>query len=150
MHNIRWVIVLRELFSNKARTSLVVLSIAVGVFAMGTIVNSWIILVKDLNDAYAATHPASAVLSVSSFDDDLVSAAEGMREVAQAEGRAAVVVKLNTPQGEQINLTLYAVEDYRGLELNQMTPENPGWPPPRRQLWVGQSRWKPLTARITR
>ena len=57
------------------------------------------------------TNPASAVLTLEPFGEDVASAVEGMREVAVAEGRATAIVKLNTPDGEQINLTLYAVEE---------------------------------------
>jgi putative ABC transport system permease protein len=136
---VKWRKVLRELWGSKARTLLVVLAIAAGVFAVGTIANSWIILLNDLNTAYLATDPASAVLTLEPFGEDVASAVEGMREVAVAEGRATVIVKLNTPDGEQINLTLYAVEDYADLRLSRMTPETGDWPPRRRELFVERS-----------
>ena len=46
----RWHKVLRDLWGNKARTVLVVLSIAVGVFAVG------------MTASYLATTPSSAIL----------------------------------------------------------------------------------------
>jgi putative ABC transport system permease protein len=44
----RWRKVLRDLWHNKTRTVLVVLSIAVGMFAVGTIVSTWSMLQHDL------------------------------------------------------------------------------------------------------
>ena len=45
----RWRKVLRDLFSSKTRTLLVVLSIAIGVFAVGIIVSSRTIIERDMN-----------------------------------------------------------------------------------------------------
>lgn len=139
MLKIRWMKVLRELWGNKARTLLVVLSIAVGVFAVGTIANSWLVLLDDLNSAYLATNPASAVLAVTPFDDDLVSAVEGTREIAQAEGRRSVIVKLLKENGEQVNLSLTAVDDFEEMAISQFTPESGAWPPARREVLFERS-----------
>ena len=40
----RWILILRNLWNNKPRTILVVLSIAVGVFAVGMVVNAYLLL----------------------------------------------------------------------------------------------------------
>ena len=55
----RWRKVLRDLWLNKNRTIVVVLSIAVGVFAVGTIASSQIILSRDLRATYLASNPGS-------------------------------------------------------------------------------------------
>jgi putative ABC transport system permease protein len=132
-------IVLRELWNNKARTLLVVMSISVGIFAVGAIANSWIVLLDDLNTAYQATNPASAILSVEPFDEGLVSAVESRRDVAQAEGRRSVIVKLRTPTGQLINLNLQAVDDFATLEISRISPQEGAWPPGRRQLLLERS-----------
>jgi putative ABC transport system permease protein len=132
-------IVLRELWNNKARTLLVVMSISVGIFAVGAISNSWIVLLDDLNTAYQATNPASAILSVEPFDEGLVSAVESRRDVAQAEGRRSVIVKLRTPTGQLINLNLQAVDDFATLEISRISPQEGAWPPGRRQLLLERS-----------
>jgi len=66
----RWRKVLRDLWHNKTRTVIVVLSIAVGVFAVGMIVSTQIMLSNDLAVSYTATDPASAELYPAAFDDD--------------------------------------------------------------------------------
>ena len=72
---IRWRKVVRDLWLNKNRTLVVVLSIAVGVFAVGTIASSQIILSRDLRTAYLATNPAHiTILTFEAFDDEVVDA----------------------------------------------------------------------------
>lgn len=136
---VRWRKIFRELWGNKARTLLVTLSIAVGVFAVGTIANSWVVLLDDLNRAYLATNPASAVLRVEAFDADLVQAVVGQRSIARAEGRRSVVVKLRQPDGELFNLNLDAVDSFDDLAISQFTPETGVWPPARRELLLERS-----------
>jgi putative ABC transport system permease protein len=61
------------LWLNKGRTAVVVLSIAIGVFAVGTILNSRTALADSLAKTYAATNPAHAViLTLTPFDEDLL------------------------------------------------------------------------------
>ncbi len=84
----RWRKVVRDLVSNKLRTALVVLSIAIGVFAVGIIAGTQAILTRDLQANYLAINPPAAVLGVSSFDDDLVQTIQRMPGVGEAEGRS--------------------------------------------------------------
>ncbi len=83
----RWRKVLRDLWHHKTRTAIVVLSIAVGVFAVGMIVSSQIMLTEDMTLRYKATNPASAFLYPNRFDDDLVQTIRHMDGIRDAEGR---------------------------------------------------------------
>ena len=101
----RWRKVLRDLWLNKNRTIVVVLSIAVGVFAVGTIASSYIILSRDLTASYLATNPAHAwILSFDTFDDDVVKAVENLREVKEAEGRRSLLLRVKTGPDEWLPL----------------------------------------------
>ena len=54
MFSTRWLKVLNDLIGNKTRTLLIVLSIAVGLFAVGTIVSARTILSTEMDRSYAA------------------------------------------------------------------------------------------------
>ncbi|MEK6222617.1 MAG: ABC transporter permease, partial [Chloroflexota bacterium] len=83
----RWRKVISDLWDNKVRTSLVVASIAVGVFAVGTIANAFIIISEDISVGYSSANPANIEVWVDSFQEDLSRSIEKMPEVAEAEGR---------------------------------------------------------------
>ena len=73
----RWRKILRDIWRNKRRTVLVVLSIAVGVFAVGTVAIMREIVTGDMVASYEAANPPSAILYTDgSFDDDLVEAGQ--------------------------------------------------------------------------
>ena len=82
----RWRKVLRDLWHNKRRTVIVVLSIAVGVFAVGMISSTQIMMSDDLAVSYAATDPASAELYPEAFDEELVEVVRRIEGVREAEG----------------------------------------------------------------
>ena len=58
----RWRKVLRDILSNKRRTFLVALSIAVGVFAVGTVAHLRVIVTDDMVESHEAANPANAII----------------------------------------------------------------------------------------
>jgi putative ABC transport system permease protein len=90
----RWKKVWADLWGNKSRTVLVVLSIAIGVFAVGMVANAYLILDEASTVGYEAVNPTSAFIVASLFDDDLVDSVRKMPEVAEAEGKRVRSVRL--------------------------------------------------------
>jgi putative ABC transport system permease protein len=137
MFSPRWRKVLRDLWLNKTRTLLVVLSIAVGVFAVGTIASSQIILSRDLTAAYLATNPASATFfTFDSFGDEVVKAVEHLDEVKEAEGRRRVTVRAKTGPDEWRLLYLIAIPDFDDVKIDKFDPEAGAWPPPDHEMLI--------------
>lgn len=145
----RWRKVLRDLWANKTRTVLVVLSIAVGVFAVGTVAHMQVIVSDDLDRSYAAVSPADATLyTADPFDDDLLETIRRMPEVAEAEGRHRLVARFKTgPDQAWHPLLLYALADYDDIRINKVRPEiifepdpvhwpSGAWPPAERELVI--------------
>ncbi len=136
MSRLRWRKVWRDLWINKSRTMLVLMSIAIGVFAVGMMAGSRVILTRDLAANYAAINPAHATLYVESFGEDVVKAVRNIRAVAKAEGRKNVMVRFRVPRPDNLpadalwkDLTLIAVPDYDDMNINQPQPVRGVWPP---------------------
>ncbi|HYN47533.1 MAG TPA: hypothetical protein VER83_01630, partial [Candidatus Nanopelagicales bacterium] len=121
--SVRWRKVVRDLGVARTRTVLVVLSIAVGVFAVGTIAGSNALLQEGLRETYLASRPASATLSTSAFGDDLVETVREMPGIADAEGRRSVTVRLRTGPETFRELQLTAISDFEDQRLDLVTPE---------------------------
>ena len=82
----RWRKVLGDLKGNRTRTALVLLSITVGVFAIGFIAGARSIILRSLATSVAAVNPASAMLVADPFGDSLVQAVRGMPAGQGGEG----------------------------------------------------------------
>ncbi len=119
----RWRKVLADLWGNKARTLLVVASIAVGVFAIGVISGTYVILSTDLLISYGATNPANVSLITYPFDPELADAVAGMDGVADAEGRREVEVRVQTGPETWDTLKLVAIPDFDAMQIHRLLPQ---------------------------
>lgn len=132
----RWQKIGRELTHNKVRNSLVVLSMLVGVFAIGFVVNLHYILSHDMTASYQSSNPATAIFYVDPFDEALVTAVRQMSQVQAAEGRGWIPLRFQTGESEWRNLTLFAISDYDHINISQIKPETGQWPPAGREMLV--------------
>ncbi len=150
----RWRKVLRDLWNNKMRTLLVVLSIAVGVFAVGMIAGTQSIVSTDLPAAYAQVNPSSAILYTETFDDDTLAAIRHVEGVKAAEGRrrASVRIKVMEPlpagSPEWRDVSVEANTNFDAIHVDIVRSEQGAWPPPDRELLIERDSLAMLNARI--
>jgi putative ABC transport system permease protein len=148
VRSVRWRKAIRDLGTHPMRTALVILSIAVGVFAVGTIAGSSALLRSNLRDGYADSRPASAALFLAPFDADLVEVVRDMPGIAEAEGRRSVTVVLKTPDGRDREMLLSAIPDFEEQRLDLVDLERGagrrnGATSPSSAARSDSSRWRP-------
>jgi putative ABC transport system permease protein len=142
--------VLRDLGRYRGRTTLVVLSIAVGVFGVGVIAGTRQVLSRELDAGFAAIRPSNATITVTEpFDDSVVRAIEKMPEVGLAEGRRAVIVRLQVGEDEWKDLQLVAIPDFENMATDRVFPEEGAWPPADRELLIERSGLRLLLGDLT-
>jgi putative ABC transport system permease protein len=128
----RWKKVYRDLWNNRARTMLVILSIAVGVFAIGMIASARQALTASLAAQYTSLRPGDAVLQTEPMlDDGFVTGVRHMRGVDEAEGRRALPLRISLDgEGKTWrDITLYALADYDDQRLFLVRQQEGPWPP---------------------
>ncbi len=133
---VRWRKVLRELRTSRMRTLLVVLSIAVGVFAFGLIAASRLAVTRELRSSFLATNPASATLHTELFDDDLIESVERVAGVADAQGSRVINSRLQVGPNAWQDLRLYVLPEDGARPINRVTPWAGAWPAPEKALLV--------------
>src|SRR3712207_3386394 len=144
----RWRKVLRDLWSNKSRTALVVLSIAVGVFAIGMVLGSRVILLRDLSATWMSVNPASATLSTEAFDDDLVQVVRKMRGVEEAEARRTIGVRVKVGPDEWKDFQFVAIPDFEDMRIYKIHPLSGPWPPKEREVLLERESLRFLGAQV--
>lgn len=138
--NPRWRKVLRDLWINRTRTLLIVLSLAVGVFTVSFLINTENLLRMAFEHEYAAVNPSSATLVIpEGFDQDFVEAVRKMPEIQEAEGRRSVNVRLKVGTNQWINLNLSAVDDFGDIRIDKVQPYSGAWPPAKREILLERS-----------
>jgi putative ABC transport system permease protein len=145
----RWYKVLNDLWGNKTRTLLIVLSIAVGLFAVGTIVSARTILSTEMNKSYAAINPSSGtVRTVQPFDEPFVRSVRAMKDVEEADARRVIDARIQIGPGEWLNLAIFAVEDYDQVRVNKIWPQDGAWPPPEREILIERAALQVIRAEM--
>jgi len=145
----RWYKVINDLCGNKTRTMLIVLSITVGLFAVGTIVSSRAILSTEMDKSYAEINPSSGLVhTLEPFDEDFIRSVRAMHDVEEADARRVIEARVQIGPGEWGNLRIFAVKDYDHMRVNKIWPHSGAWPPPEREILIERAALPVIQAEV--
>jgi putative ABC transport system permease protein len=117
----RWRKVLHDLTGSLSRTLLVVISIVVGVFSIGVITGTYVIISQDMSASYAANSPMNVELRTDDFDSSLIQTVQDMRGVKQAEGRRVFGMQVRLPGTSQwLPINVVAINNFATQKINLM------------------------------
>jgi putative ABC transport system permease protein len=116
----RWSKIFSDLWEDKTRTSLVVASIAVGVFAIGMIITAFEILNQDINLSYASINPANIEVWTEPFQDNLVRVVAQIPGVEEVEGRYILGVRARKAGADWKSLALTGIGSFESSTINQL------------------------------
>ncbi|HEX9115144.1 MAG TPA: ABC transporter permease, partial [Anaerolineae bacterium] len=135
----RWHKVLADLWANRVRTILVVISVAVGVLAVGSISTSFVVVGRDMAASWQAINPAGGWIFTSNFDADMLASLGRVPGVGQVEGRSRYSgFKIRSGAGTDRDLTLVGSDDLAALRLDRLSLSAGAWPG-RREIALEQS-----------
>ena len=63
--------IIEDIFFNLSKTVLIILAIALGVFGVGIIIDSYCVTDREMKSSYEATNPASFTITVANPDEAL-------------------------------------------------------------------------------
>ena len=145
----RWYKVIHDLFGNKTRTLLIVLSMAVGLFAIGIILSARSILSEGLRRSFAAINPSSGtVRTIEPFDEDFLQSVRSMPEVLEADARRNISARVEVAPGEWKNISLFVIADYDDIRVNKVSSQSGAWPPPERQILIERAALSVIGAQV--
>lgn len=147
--NLRTRKVLRDIWGNKSRALLVVVSIALGLLAMSTVFRARAILARDVKESLAAINPAAATLLTQPVDTGVVDSVRDIDAVEEAQGRQIIWGRIRIdPEGDWRALKLVAPDDYDDMRVNKILPESGDWPPPEGTLLIERSSLSAIGAQV--
>jgi len=120
----------RDLWNNKGRTALVVLSIGVGVLALGMITASNALMDRQMTKSQAASRPSHVILYLNGLvDDETVSSLARLPGVEEAEGLAGMSLRWKaSPDAEWEQASIIALDDYEHQQFDLVEPRSGQWP----------------------
>ncbi len=119
----------RDLFQSRLRTAMVVLSTAVGVFALGLVFGLAGVISARLTADHQATIPAHLSFHGGPFDDEAIEAVLAEPGVARAEGELYAAFRWKADgEPDWRNGTLVARANYTGQQMNLVNLVGGAWP----------------------
>ncbi len=144
----RWKKLLRDLRASTGRMAMMVIAIAVSIFAVGTILSAYTILTREISRNYLGTNPASAYLELDQVDDSVVEAVKQQPNIVDAEAGSWVMTRIDIGSNEWRPLLLFVVQDFNTVHLNKFRPEAGAFPPPDQTILLEREALKFINAEI--
>jgi putative ABC transport system permease protein len=126
-----------DLWTDRARSAMVFLAIAVGALGAGTVMDSRAILSREMRANYMSTNPASATLrtkGLSAADIEAASAVPGVGRV-EAYDEFAARIRLGKEE-EWRTLRLFALADYGAASIDRISPDDGAGPPGKGRILI--------------
>lgn len=143
-----WTKVLIDLWEHRGRTLVVALAIAVGVYAVGVVLNTREILVREYRQDQVGALMASAVIRTAPFERDLADSIARLPLVAAAEGRTSVSGRVIRPDGTPQEIEIVAIPDFDRVTVDVFVPLRGMYPPGRREAVVEGASFASLETRL--
>jgi putative ABC transport system permease protein len=118
----RWKKVWADFWGNRTRTTLTILTIAVGTFAVGFTGNLGRYMNESMESDFLSVNPSEAEIYASPMDDDSVKIAREMPGVNAVEGRSTTSGQIIKPGVKEISINFTAVENPAALTVNLLKP----------------------------
>jgi putative ABC transport system permease protein len=136
----RWYKVISDLWSHRTRTLIVALAVAVGVYAVGTVLAAQTLLLREYGRDRDSTLMASAILTTNPFDDEFARRVGEMPGVEAAEGRASLSARVVLGPDAWRNIDLMSVADFANMQVDSFPYVAGEWPDAKDELmleWMG-------------
>ena len=117
----RWSKIFSDIWDDKTRTTLVVASIAVGVFALGMVVSAYSILSTDVSLSYASVNPPNIEIWTDPFEDEFVRSLGKIEGVEDVVAHRVIDVRASIGDETPQKLQLFGVSDI-DEEINILRP----------------------------
>lgn len=118
----RWKKVWADFWGNKSRTFLVIITVAVGVFAVGFNANMGAYMIESMDADYLSAHPSEATVYAGPLDDDMVKIAREVPGVDAVEGTSSTSADVVRTDDKKISIQFTAMKDPGGRTANQLKP----------------------------
>lgn len=118
----RWKKVWADFWGNKSRTFLIIITIAVGVLAVGFNQNLGLYMAESMDGDYLSASPSEATVYAGPLDDDMVKIAREVPGVDAVEGRRSTSATVVRTDDKKVSIQFTAIEDPALMTLNQLKP----------------------------
>jgi putative ABC transport system permease protein len=132
----RWHKVIHDLWDNRIRTLVVALAVAVGVYAVGGVLSTQTVMLREFHADRGNALIAHAIIRTTPFDKKLAERMAQIPGVAAAEGRRTFSARVITGPGMTRDILLEAVTDFETQAVDRYLWVDGAWPTQRNEIML--------------
>lgn len=136
----RWYKVLHDLWSNRTRTLVVALAVAVGVYAVGSVLAVQAVVQREFGADQASAAVSHAIIRTTPFDEKLAERMAELPGVAAAEGRYSLSARVLTGPNTSRDIVLETIADFEDQQVDRFLLLEGEWPDAKNEIaleWMG-------------
>jgi putative ABC transport system permease protein len=124
----RWRKLRGDIAQAQGRLLMMVVAIAVGVFAVASISTAYTILEREIVRNYLSKNPAAALIDADNIDDTVVAGAAAQEGITGAEAAGRVTGRVQVAPNEWLPLLLFVLPDFHAAHISTVRLEAGRWP----------------------
>ncbi len=121
----QWRKVLADFWSNKIRTTLMIITIMVGVFSIGFVQTTSQKMTDDMESDYQPSNPPETVIYGWPMDEDTVEMIRQLPGVGDVEGKSSTTIQWIQDSGKKVSISVEAIESPESVRVGKLKPANP-------------------------
>ncbi len=130
----RWYKVINDLWSHRTRTLIVSLAVAVGVYAVGSILATQTLLLREFHSDRNDAQLAHAIIYTQPFDAELAKRVAEQPGVAAAEGRESLRTRVVIDPETRRNIEIVSVDDFDAMTVDRYPFVAGRWPEKKNEI----------------
>ena len=132
----RWHKVINDLWDNRIRTLVVALAVAVGVYAVGGVLSTQTVMLREFHADRASAALAHAIIRTQPFDDELAARMAQIPGVAATQGRRTLAARVITSPTTTRDIRLEAIPDFSHQQVDRYLWVDGAWPTQKDELML--------------
>jgi putative ABC transport system permease protein len=117
-----------DMDQSRGRLAMMVVAIALGVFAVASISTAYAILTREIDRNYLSTNPAAATIDVKGIDEPMLAAVRRRMGITAAEADGMMSGRIEVRPGEWLPILLMVTPDLGAAHIGTVRLEAGRWP----------------------
>ncbi len=114
--------IIEDIFFNLSKTVLIILAIALGVFGVGIIIDSYCVTDREMTASYEATNPSSFIITVDNPDEILEQLLKENDEIDEYELRKNILSRVGTQEDSWCEAKIQVISNWDKISINTIYP----------------------------
>ncbi|MDF2609866.1 MAG: hypothetical protein K0R92_1340 [Lachnospiraceae bacterium] len=114
--------IIEDIFFNLSKTVLIILAIALGVFGVGIIIDSYCVTDREMTASYEATNPSSFIITVDNPDEALEQLLKGNDKIDEFELRTIMLSRVGTQEDSWYETKIQVISNWDNISINTIYP----------------------------